>query len=308
MASGISARSALGATAKIAVIVVNYNGGSWLEASLQSVLDPSVDAVAEIIVVDNGSTDGSPVALAALAQREPRIRYLANGANLGFAAANNRALPLVGADCEYLLFLNPDCSVEPGTIPRMIEAMRANPEAGMAGCLVLNPDGSEQRGCRRRIPTPANALSRALWLDRFSPRRFAGFDLTGSPLPAAPTEVEAISGAFMFVRKSALDAVGPLDEGYFLHCEDLDWCMRFRRAGWKVLFVPDARATHVQGASSRDAPVRVEFHKHRGMIRFYRKFYRESYPLPLLWLVSLGVWLRFAAIALLLSVRSRRLA
>ena len=94
-------------------------------------------------------------------------------------------------------------------------------------------------------------------------------------------EVEAISGACMLVRRAALDDVGGLDEGYFLHCEDLDWCHRFRQAGWRVLFVPGVRVVHDKGVSSRARPVFVQWHLHRGMVRYYRKFLRDEYPSPL---------------------------
>jgi hypothetical protein len=109
--------------------------------------------------------------------------------------------------------------------------------------------------------------------------------------------VEAISGAFMFVRREALEQVGPLDEGYFLHCEDLDWCMRFQQAGWQVLFVPDVEVTHYKGHSSKHQPIKILWHMHRGMVRFYRKFFRARYPLPLMWLVVAGVWVRFSGLA-----------
>ncbi len=82
----------------------------------------------------------------------------------------------------------------------------------------------------------------------------------------------------MFVRRKALEEIGPLDEGYFMHCEDLDWCMRFRQAGWEILFVPDTSVLHVKGVCGSSRPVRVEYYKHRGMIRFYRKFFRHQYP------------------------------
>jgi GT2 family glycosyltransferase len=107
----------------------------------------------------------------------------------------------------------------------------------------------------------------------------------------------------MFVRREALEKVGPLDEGYFLHCEDLDWCERFRRGGWKVLFVPDTTVVHDKGASSRGRPVRVLWHLHRGMVRYYRKFFRDEYPRPLFWLVLGAVWLRFGLLAGAVVVR-----
>jgi GT2 family glycosyltransferase len=108
----------------------------------------------------------------------------------------------------------------------------------------------------------------------------------------------------MLVRRAAIADVGEWDEGYFLHCEDLDWCLRFRRKGWKILFVPDARVDHVHGGCSRSRPIFVEWHKHRGMIRFYRKFFREDYPRGLMGLVAVGVWLHFVLVAARQVVRS----
>jgi len=109
-------------------------------------------------------------------------------------------------------------------------------------------------------------------------------------------EIEAISGSCMLVRLDAMLDVGLLDEGYFLHCEDLDWCMRFRQRGWKIMFVPDARVIHQKGACSKTRPIFVEWHKHKGMMRFYSKFFHHQYPGIVLWIVGFGVWLRFCAI------------
>jgi GT2 family glycosyltransferase len=290
--------------ASLSVVIVNFNGGTLLERCVQSVLASEHVVLDRLIVSDNASTDGSLRDVRAIGDTDSRILVLENGANLGFAAANNRALPhTVGS---YVVFINPDCLLESGTLARMTEVMEQNPQAGMAGCLLCNPDGSEQRGGRRKLPTPLTAFERVLKLNQLFPDRQTGFDLTGSPLPAGPAEVEAISGAFMFVRRSALDAVGTMDEAYFLHCEDLDWCMRFKLAGWKILFVPDARVVHAQGTSSRNTPVAVELHKHRGMLRYYRKFHRATYPGALMWLVTVAVWTRFAAKAIWLSLAARR--
>ena len=101
----------------------------------------------------------------------------------------------------------------------------------------------------------------------------------------------------MLVKRKAMEDVGPWDENYFLHCEDLDWCMRFRQKGWKVMFVPSARVTHAQGVCGRSRPVFVQWHKHKGMMRFYRKFFRHQYPSVLMGLVMIGVWLRFGLVA-----------
>ena len=123
--------------------------------------------------------------------------------------------------------------------------------------------------------------------------RFQNFE-SHQVLPMdGPIEVDGISGAFMLVRPTAIEHVGALDEGYFLHCEDLDWFVRFRQAGWKILYVPDVEIVHHGGASSTRYPLRILWHKHKGMVRFYRKFFRHAYPLPLMWLVIATVWVRF---------------
>jgi hypothetical protein len=145
-----------------------------------------------------------------------------------------------------------------------------------------------------------------LGLNRFAkrcPDLFFDFHLHKQPLPDWPIEVEAISGACMLVKREAVNDVGLWDEGYFLHCEDLDWCLRFRQHGWKIMFVPDAKVVHQKGACSRSRPIFVEWHKHKGMMRFYRKFFRDQYPGVLMWLVAAGVWSRFGAIATYYTVR-----
>jgi GT2 family glycosyltransferase len=116
-------------------------------------------------------------------------------------------------------------------------------------------------------------------------------------LPDRPVEVEAISGAFMLVRRKALEDVGLMDEDYFLHCEDLDWFVRFRRERWRIYLVPDAEAVHHKGVCSVGRPISVLWHKHRGMTRFFRKFQFRDYPLPLSLLVMFGIWLHFAVAA-----------
>lgn len=197
------------------------------------------------------------------------------------------------------MLLNPDAVIKPDTLEKMLETLVAYPEAGMAGCLLRNPDGTEQIGCRRSVPTPWRSLVRVFHLDILFPYhpRFRNFVLTRQPLPETPVFLEAISGAFMLVRREALEEVGLLDEKYFIHCEDLDWCMRFRQAGWKILFVPKVEVVHYSGTCSKDRPVFVLWHKHKGMIRFYRKFFRQQYPWPLMLLVTAAVWMRFMLLA-----------
>ena len=279
----------------VTVIVVNYNAGAVLKTCVGSVLQQ----VGQVVVVDNASSDNSLERLRAAFGDDKRLKIVCSPKNLGFAAGCNIGARI--AKNGYFLFLNPDCWLSDGALGHLVAALQAQPEAGMAGGLLLDPDGNEQRGGRRAIPTPRRAFARAFGLSRLMRRApggaFTDFDLHRLPLPQRPIAVDAISGACMLVRREALDAVGLLDEGYFLHCEDLDWCMRFRRKGWQVLFVPDARVVHAKGTCSHSRPVFVEWHKHRGMMRFYRKFFRRQYSGALMVLVAAGVWVHFLVVA-----------
>ena len=287
----------------VSVVIVNYNAGQFLTACIDSAL-AQVSQVSEVLVVDNASTDLSLERCTEYFPEEPKLEIIRNTTNLGFAAACN--IGIARAAGAYVLFLNPDCVLSAGSLQRMVQVLEAHSEAGMVGGLLTNEDGTEQAGGRRAVPTPWRSFVRAFGLHRFAkywPRLFFDFHLHKQALPDRPIEVEAISGALMLVRREAIDNVGLWDEGYFLHCEDFDWCMRFRRKGWKILFVPDAPVMHHKGVCSRSRPIFVEWHKHKGMMRFYRKFFRHQYPGILMWLVALGVWLRFAAVAAYYSIR-----
>lgn len=280
----------------ITTIIVNYNAGSVLVECIVAVIEQTN----EVILVDNGSHDQSLAMVEARFAQDARVKVIRNGANLGFSKACN--IGARAASQPFLFFLNPDCICGPDSLTRLYRTLLDNPGAGMVGGLLLNPDGSEQAGGRRLTPTPGRTLVRSFGLQRLAkrwPDLLVDFNLHRQPLPAAPITVEAISGACMLVKPEALAQVGLWDEAYFLHCEDLDWCMRFTRAGWQILFVPDAPFSHAQGTCSKSRPLFVEWHKHKGMSRFYRKFFRRDYPLPLLWLVLSAIWIRFGFISLL---------
>ena len=175
-----------------------------------------------------------------------------NASNLGFAAGCNIGLARVTA--EHALLLNPDCWLVDGAVESLIVALRSGDRVGMVGPLLLNADGSEQAVGRRNFPTPNVLLAQMLG---------SSIRLPAEPLPKDLTEIDAISGACMMVRREAASAVGPLDEHYFLHWEDLDWCMRFRLQGWTILFAPQAKVFHEKGVSSRHRPIAAEYYKHR---------------------------------------------
>ena len=287
------------------VVIVNFNAGGFLKDAVESVLRSQ--SVAHIYVVDNASTDGS---LDFLPQGDDRLTIIHNTANLGFAAACN--LGLMRAASENILLLNPDCCVTEGAVERLITALRSANRVGMVGPLLLNTDGSEQAGGRRKLPKPSLVLARATrtaGLHRVLPFRPPDFLLHKDPLPEGPAEVEAISGACMMVRGEMITDIGPLDEGYFLHCEDLDWCTRAWQRDWKVLFIPEAKVFHHKGVSSRSRPLAVEYYKHVGMVRFYRKLLGQTHRRWYLALVTAGVWTRFGGIVALhlLSQGSERI-
>lgn len=286
-------------TPTISAIIVNYNAGPLLGRCVVSLL--ACPQAIEIIIVDNASSDGSLDGL----DDSPQVILVHNSINLGFAAACN--IGIKASTAPYLLFLNPDCALEGDALSPLLTDLQRNNQVGMVGGLLLNSDGTEQAGGRRAVPTPWRSFVRAFGLHRLAdrwPNMFYDFHLHKQPLPATSAEVEAISGACMLVKRTAIDDVGLWDEGYFLHCEDLDWCMRFRQKGWKILFVPASRIHHALGACSRSRRVFVEWHKHKGMLRFYRKFFSQEYSGVIMWLVTAGVWLRFVMVTASIKVRS----
>lgn len=278
---------------KVSVIVVNYNAGMLLLECVEAALGQAE----QVIVVDNHSSDLSMQWLSERFPQHPRLVTQLVSDNLGFSVGCNQGLQ--HATQPHILFLNPDCILGNDSLARMVEVLQGDTTIGMVGGLLANLDGTEQGGGRRAVPTPWRSFVRAFGLHRLSnrwPRLFFDFYLHTQPLPKTPIEVEAISGALMLVSRAAVEDVGLWDESYFLHCEDLDWCMRFRQKHWKILFVPDAPVVHHLGHSSRVRPYFVEWHKHKGMIYFYRKFFQHQYPGILMWLVDAGVWLRFGMV------------
>jgi len=277
------------------VVVVSFNARDLVLSCIRSLLECDQDV--HLHISDNGSTDGTLESILADYVDHPGITLYENGENLGFAKASN--VPLTHIRGDYVLFLNPDAKVQKTSLSMMLDFMAGNPDVGMAGPLIVNEDGTEQRGCRRRDPTPARACATFLPFKASN----ASVNMMHEKLPNVATEVDAISGAFMLVRRLALEEVGLMDEGYFLHCEDLDWCKRFRLKGWRVMFVPSVTITHFKGGSSLSRPIRVEWHKHKGMARYYHKFYRNQYSGAMMWLVNLAIWSRFFVLAPLLTIK-----
>lgn len=260
----------------LSIVLVNWNTRDRLAACLGAIEATAGDLALEIFVVDNASQDGSAEMVR---RRFPAVRLIANDHNLGFSAGNNQALREAAG--RYVLLLNPDTEVQPGALAALRDFMEAHPEAGLCGAKLLQPDGRLYPACKRSIPTPAVALWRALGLSRLFPKHkeFGKYNLSFLD-PDEVHAVEAVSGACMFARKSAVDQVGLLDERFFMYGEDLDWCLRISQAGWKIYYVPQAQIVHYFGSGSRQRRLKSTLNFYQAMYLFHRKhFARRMNPL-----------------------------
>ena len=280
--------------ANVAVIIVNYNSGAFLKQCLVSLRRSTIPL--EIVVVDNGSSDGSADCISKVSDVSD-VQVIRNLTNLGFAVAVNQGAESTTA--EDVLLINPDCIVQPHSVAGLKLAMQRE-ECGAVGGLVFGFDGREQAGCRRRDPTFPRSVVKLLGKlgVRFG---LMGVDLTMESLPKNPIQVDAVSGAFMMIHRESFEAIGGMDEGYFLHFEDLDLCRRLRNAGMPVLFVPSVSVLHCQGISSRKRPFRVEWHKHLGMCRYRLKFSQASRISHWLFRLFVGIHLIWRVCCLVLE-------
>lgn len=275
----------------VAAIIVNFNAGELLQQCVGALQKSSVHA--RITIVDNASSDGSARNLQSLYGNQQDIEFLFNATNLGFAPAFNAVASRVDAD--WVLILNPDCVLELTALEHLKTALEKDDRAALAGPAVYDESGRIQRATARRFPNPWKSLMTAsgLWrLGKWFPV-FHGVEVDVDTLGEGTEVVEAVSGACMLVRRSALEDIGFMDEGYCMHCEDLDLMYRLAEKGWHCLYVPQAGCVHQQGKSSSSRPTWVHYQKHRGMVRFFRKFQAETTSFPVRILVYMGIWLRF---------------
>ncbi len=292
------------------VIIVAADSGDGLAECVARSLGST--ALVEVIVADNASRDGSVARVAQLYARNEQVRILRNEKNLGFGSACNRAATLARGDA--LLFLNPDCLIETDTIARLRAIATGDAQIGLIGALQLDAHGRVDAASRRRDPLLRRALLSFSGLARLASWRPALAGVAMPPLPAdsmvapaATSEVEAVdavSGALMCLPRAAFARMRGFDEGYFLHCEDLDLCRRVRDAGLRVVCATGLRVRHAKGGSSRRRPLFVAWHKHRGMWRWFVKFDPAARNPLLRALVWCGMWLHFALLIPLYLLRA----
>lgn len=244
----------------LSIIIVNWNAKEYLLACVESIYEAGSKDW-EIIVADNGSTDGSGKEVK---EAFPFIRVIQNRENLGFAKAVNQGLQK--ASGRYALLLNPDTRVKNGAIQQLVSFMDGCSDAGIAGAQLLNPDGSKQNSIAN-FPSLATELLNKSLLRWLLPKRFPGKERNYSK----PIEVDSVIGACMMVRRRALDQVGTLDEDYFLFLEETDWCYRMKKLGWKVHHVPAAEIYHFQGKSAEIERKRARVEYFRSRYHFFKK-------------------------------------
>jgi N-acetylglucosaminyl-diphospho-decaprenol L-rhamnosyltransferase len=274
----------------VSVVMVSYHTGPVLDDAVAALLDQNVEL--ELILVDNGNPAEALAQFRHRAAIDPRLRLVTGHGNIGYAAACNRGAR--EARGRYLLLLNPDCILLPDTIGEMIRAVSPFGHPLVAGCRIVNPDGTDQRGSRRELPTPWMTLVEALRLDRIAPNHpyFKRLNHHDTPLPDAVSAVPAISGAFMLITLDDYRSVGGMDEGYFLHVEDLDFCFAMSRSGGTVLFVPQIKVVHHK-STSRVSPIFIEWHKAMGFTRYFTKNFIDHYPRFFLRVVNMLIWSYF---------------
>ncbi|MGL4597421.1 MAG: glycosyltransferase family 2 protein, partial [Bacteroidia bacterium] len=276
---------------KLSVIIVNYNVQHFLEQCLHSVRKAAGSIPLEVFVVDNNSVDGS---VAMVREKFPEVSLIANRENTGFSKANNQAMRL--AKGEYVLLLNPDTVVEETTFSKVIAFMDAHAEAGGLGVQMLDGKGNFLPESKRGLPTPRVAFYKIFGLSALFPKSkvFGRYHL-GYLDQHQTHEIEILSGAFMLMRKTALDQVGLLDEAFFMYGEDIDLSYRIVQGGWKNYYFHDTRIIHYKGESTKKSSVNYVFVFYRAMVIFAQKHFSQKNARLFSLLINMAIWLRAGA-------------
>jgi len=286
----------------LSVVIVSWNVRELLQRCLESIQvyeiqrateqpgspnsgSPMSGLQVEIIVVDNGSTDGS---VQMVRQNFPDVCLIANEENRGFPAANNQGIDV--ADGRYILLLNPDTEVLDDALATMVAFADAHPDTAIVGPQLVNPDGTVQSS-RRRLPTLLTAVFESTWLEPWAPRRLLDHYRILDRPDDAIQDVDWVTGAAMLARREAVEEVGLLDEGFFMYSEELDWCRRFREAGWRVVYLPTAQIVHHVGKSSEQVVAARHIHFQTSKVRYFRKYHGAAIANGLRWfLLASYLW------------------
>jgi GT2 family glycosyltransferase len=294
------AQAASSAVPLLSVLIVSFECRQELEACLRSIEQERDSLRLEVIVVDNASTDRT---VAAVSRRFPWVRLVANAENVGFARGANQAMAL--ARGAFFLLLNPDTVIPNGSFATALSTLSERPDVGMIGCKLVRPDGSFDHACKRGFPTIASSLYYFLGLGRLMPKspRFAHYTAGGLD-PDEVGLVDAVNGAFMLVRREAVEDVGRMDERFWLYAEDLDWCRRFWERDWKILYCPEAVVIHIKSASAGDhRSLKLNLAFHHSIWLFYGKYHAATHRRLTTLIVFAGIWTKFVVSVVRNAVR-----
>lgn len=288
----------------LSIIIVSYNTVELLRNCINSIYHATKNINFDVWVVDNQSKDGS----ADMVENEfPKVNLIRNQINGGFSQANNLAIRDAVKDSKYILILNPDTIVHEKTLEQCVKVMNENTKIGALGCKVVKPNGQLDKACKRGFPSPWNSLCYFLHLDKLFPKseKFGGYNATyiGEDEESV---IECLVGAFMMVKKEAIEQVGMLDDTFFMYGEDIDWCYRIREAGWENYYYPKVAITHYKGESSKKQSVRMIGEFHKSMIIFYDKHYKNKHNFLVNSLVYLGVYSKWGLTLLINSFKKEK--
>lgn len=253
----------------LSVVIVNYQTYELTRNTIISILEYEYPFSLEILVVDNASADDS---LSRLKEYfKDKVTFIASAENNGFAAGNNQALNI--AKGKYVLLLNSDTIVWENTLENIYYYMENNADVGACGCRVLLENGELDKACKRTFPNVKNSFFRLFHIPTKS--KDDNYNLVDLPDDEV-YEIDCLTGAFMFIRKNALDEVGFLDETFFMYGEDIDLCFRIKHAGWKIVYYGKSKITHLKGASSKKQKSKLIYEFYRAMYVYYKKHHADE--------------------------------
>jgi hypothetical protein len=254
----------------LSIVILNWNVRDLLRQCLKSVYTVRSMLSTEVIVVDNASSDDS---VAMVRAEFPDVRLMVNAANRGYTGGNNDGI--AASTGRYVLILNPDTQVIGDALSTLVTYAEAHPDVGVVAPQLLNPDGSVQPS-RRRFPTLTTALFESTWLQSIAPRGVLRDYYMLDRSDDETLQVDWAVGACLLVRREVIDQVGPLDEGFFMYSEELDWCRRIKQAGWKIVYLPKAQVIHHMGKSSEQVVAQRHIYFQTSKVRYFRKHHGKG--------------------------------
>ena len=267
----------------ISIVIVNYNTKEYLSRCIRSIYESGISADRlQLIIVDNASQDSSLTSVKEFISKQSlNTQIICNSENLGFSKAVNIGLSKCSGD--YICILNPDTYIEKLCFNKLEEYMNQNLQVGGITPKVVNSSGQLQISCKRSLPTITNSLFKILGLDRIFKKNktMSAYNLLYLNEDEI-NQVEVISGAFMFLRKTVVEKVGKFDELFYLYGEDIDYCHRIKKEGFSIIYYPLAKAIHYKGKSANSHPFEVVYHFHSSMIKYYNKYQTEHFSWPFL--------------------------